>query len=214
VGEGISEQIITDWLVQVLLYRRNAFEFYDLEGDGAAKRISALVTALNPYAPHAFLIVDNEGEMARYAEKLVADGKLPAEHLLLATDSLEGDNFTVEELIETVAAIGADPPDGREPATLALTPEELCSEHQKRRDKARKHKPGLADTLLNMARNPARGAINATKPELAEGLARLLVSEIQAATPEAFDAIKARRPIVKFVAERMCPVLNPPRPLS
>ena len=213
-GEGISEGIIVEWLVQRLLYRRNAFEFYDLGGDGAAKRIPALITAFNPYAPHAFVIVDNEGRMARYAEQLVDGGKLPAEHLLLAADSLEGDNFTLEELIETVGAIGAEPREGREPATLVLAPDELCAEHQQRCDNARKDKPGIGKTLLDMARDPKRGGINLTKRELAEGLSRLLIREIDGATPDEFEAIKTKRPIVRFVADRVCPVLNRPRPLS
>ncbi len=98
VGEGDSERIIIDWLVQYLLVLRNAFEFYDLEGDGAAKRIGPLVEALKQYAPQAFVVVDDEGEMARYVERLVADDKLNPEHVLLAADSLEGDNFTDDEL--------------------------------------------------------------------------------------------------------------------
>ena len=215
VGEGISERIIIDWLVQRLLGLRNAFEFYDLEGDGAAKRIASLVGALKHYAPEAFVVVDDEGEMAHYVGRLVADGQLSADHVLLATDSLEGDNFTVDELIVTVAEIGANPPDGRDPSTLRLTAEQLRTAHKKRRETAQGNKPGVAKTLLNMARNDEHGSVNVSKKELAEGLAVLLIREIDdAASPDHFESIKRRRPIVAFVVDQICEVLNRPRPVS
>ncbi|HEX3688165.1 MAG TPA: hypothetical protein VHV28_00625 [Solirubrobacteraceae bacterium] len=214
VGEGDSERIIIDWLVLHLVGLRNAFEFYDLEGDGGAKRIGPLVEALKHYAPEAFVVVDDEGEMARYVERLVADDKLSPEHVLLASDSLEGDNFTDDELILTVAEIAAHPPDGRVASALRLTAEELRTAHNKRREAAQKDKPGIAKTLLTMARSDEHGNVNVSKRELAEGLARLLIREIEAATPEQAESLKARRPIVRFTADSICEVLNPPRPIS
>ncbi len=95
-----------------------------------------------------------------------------------------------------------------------MTTEELRTAHDKRREAAQKDKPGIAKTLLNMARSDDHGNVNVSKRELAEGLARLLIRKIERATPEQFESLKIRRPIVGFVAVRICEVLNPPRPVS
>lgn len=216
IGEGPSERIIVDWLVQELLGLRGAIEFHELGGSGAAKRMPLLVEILEQYVVEAFLIVDNEGDMARYVDKAVSDGKLARENVLRADDSLEQSNFTPAELIQVAADIAADPPsDGRAAATLALTPEELVAKHDDRRSRIRDNKPGLADTMLMLAEQPDHGSVRLSKPELAEGLAKLLITELRQATNSAdVEALKERRPITRFVIERLCPVLNRPRPIS
>jgi hypothetical protein len=47
-----------------VLWFGSAFEFHDLEGSGAAARVPRLVEILDNYASQAFVIVDNEGDMA------------------------------------------------------------------------------------------------------------------------------------------------------
>jgi hypothetical protein len=89
VGEGDSERIVIDWLVQRLLGLRNAFEFHDLEGSGAARRIARLVETFDSYAAEAFVVVDDEGEMPRYLQQLIANDKIDEKNVLLADDSLE-----------------------------------------------------------------------------------------------------------------------------
>lgn len=215
VGEGDSERIIVDWLVQRLLGLPNAFEFHDLEGSGAAKRIARLVESFESYATGAFVVVDNEGEMSRYLQGLIAKDKIDERDVLLAKDSLEHDNFTFEELIATVATIGANPPAGRAASQLQLTTEQLAACHKERRGNARHNKPGVADTLLMMVRRDEHGNVTLSKSELAEGLAALLVRELDGVDSEqARAAIKRERPIVGFVIDRICPALNPSRPLS
>lgn len=216
IGEGPSERIIVDWLVQELLGLRGAIEFHELGGSGEAKRVPRLVEILDQYAAEAFLIVDNEGDMARYVDKAVTDGKLDRENVLLADDSLEQSNFTPAELIQVAMEIAAHPPpDGRATATLALTPEELVAKHSERRSRIHHDKPGLADTLLILAEQPDHGCVRVDKLELAEGLAKLLITELRQATSSAeVETLKERRPITRFVIERLCPVLNRPRPIS
>jgi hypothetical protein len=66
-----------------------------------------------------------------------------------------------------------------------------------------------------MARSDEHGNVNLAKAELAEGLAALLLRELDGAdTPQAVETIKRKRPIVAFVIEQICPVLNPSRPVS
>jgi hypothetical protein len=216
IGEGPSERIIVDWLVQELLGLRGAIEFHELGGSGEARRVPRLVEILDRYAPEAFVIVDNEGDMARYVDKAVTDGKLKRDNVLLADDSLEQSNFTTAELIQVAADIAANPPpDGRAAATLALTPEELEAKHAERRSRIHRDQPGLADTLLVLAEQPDHGCVRIDKPELAEGLAKLLITELRAATsPTEVEAVKHLRPITRFVIERLSPVLNRPRPIS
>jgi len=215
IGEGTCERIIVDWLVQTLLGLRGGFEFHDLEGSGAAARVPRLVEILDKYAADAFLIVDNEGEIARYVDKAVAAGKLTSENVMLADDSLEQDNFGADELIRVTGELAANPPEGREPSSLTLTPDQLLAEHADRRTRVNQDKPGLADTLLKMAQRPEHGSVRISKPELAEHLAQLLANELREAnTHETIEALKQRRPIVRFVIERLCPALNRPRPIS
>jgi hypothetical protein len=153
--------------------------------------------------------------MPRYLQQLIAKDKIDQKNVLLAEDSLEHDNFTSEELIATVAKFGTNPPAGRALAHLHLTTEQLETCHKERHDNATHNKPGIADTLLRMARRDEHGNVNLTKSELAEGLAALLLRELDAAdTPQAVEAIKCNRPIVRFVIDQIYPVLNPPRPVS
>jgi hypothetical protein len=201
--------------VKELLWFGSAFEFHDLEGSGAAARVPRLVEILDNYASQAFVIVDNEGDMARYIDKAVADGKLDRENVLLHEDSLEQSNFSPAELIEVAAELAAHPPEGREPASLSLAADALLGEHSKRCGRANQHKPGIAETLLSMAAWPEHGSVRISKRELADGLAARLVAELrQARVDQSIEALEQRRAIVRFVIERVCPTLNRPRPIS
>ncbi len=178
-------------------------------------RVPRLVEILDRYAAEAFLIVDNEGEMARFVDKTVTDGKLERENVLLADDSLEQDNFSLDELIGVVREIAGNPPEGREPASLQLTPDQLMAEHADRRSRVQQNPPGLAGTMLSMAARPEHGSVRVSKTELAEGLARLVVGELRETdTQEEVEALKQRRPVVRFVIDHLCPALSRPRPIS
>jgi glycine/D-amino acid oxidase-like deaminating enzyme len=128
--------------------------------------------------------------------------------------SLEQSNFTSAELIQVATDIAAHPPpDGRAGATLALTPEDLVTKHFDRRSRIHHDKFGLADTLLILAEQPDHGCVRIDKPELAERLAELLITELRQATSTAeVETLKQRRPVTRFVIERLCPVLNRPQP--
>ena len=113
------------------------------------------------YAAKTFLIVDNEGDMARYVDKAVSDGKLDRANVLLADDSLEQANFDPEELIGVAREIAEHPPEGREAASL-LTAEKLVKHFD--RVSRMGDKPGLADTLLIVAARPITGASGSANP--------------------------------------------------
>lgn len=217
IGEGKTEGIVIDLLAQFFLRRRGQFTFHDLGGSGSAAQLRRLLGTLQPYAPQLYLVVDNEGEMATYVAELLADGRLQAKHLLLADDSFEHDNFTPQELIDAVAELGRNPPDeGRNIAELRLTAEQLEAEHTRRRDERPRSPPGIAETLLKMARRDEHGSVNVSKRELARTLAVLIAQEIYDArgAEEQIADIKRRRPIAALVIEQLCPALAPPRPAN
>jgi hypothetical protein len=215
IGEGASERIIIDWLLQALLGLRGAFRFHDLEGGGGAIRISQLLDSFEGYPTEAFVVADNEGDTKRYVTVAIAGGKIDEDNVLLAEDSIEHDNFTLTELIEVAQELAAHPPEGREAVSFELTVDRLREEHASRRDRRPRDRPGIADTLLDLIERPEYGTVRISKPELAEGLARLLVGELSRAEGrEGLLEITERRPIVRFVIDHICPVLNPPRPAS
>ena len=214
VGEGESERIIIDALVWVMRGGTNAFAFHDLEGEGSAARVHSLYELLRSYASAAFIVVDDEGRMAEHIAT-IPTATLPKENVLLASTSLEGDNFEAHELIDAARAVAANPPEGRTAVALTLTAEQLAAVHADRFSRVLGKPPGIAETLISMARNPEHGAANMLKTELAEELARRVALEVHAVDgPEAFEAICQKRPIVRFVAERLMPVILHSRPVS
>jgi hypothetical protein len=214
VGEGESERIIIDALVYIMGGGTSAFGFHDLNGDGAAARVRGFSQLFSRYASATFVVVDNEGNMAEELAK-IPEATLPKENVLLASSSLEGDNFDAQELIDAARALAANPPEGRAAVVLTLTAEELRACHADRSSRVAGNPPGIAETLISMARNPEHGAANMLKTELAEELARRVALEVHAVDgPDAFEAICKKRPIVRFVRYQMMPVILRPRPMS
>lgn len=84
---------------------------------------------------------------------------------------------------------------------------------------SRGDRPGLADTLLLLAAREEHGAIRLDKLALAEALAQKLVDELYSAPAGDQGAVAreemfARRPLVRFVVERLIPALDRPRPVG
>jgi hypothetical protein len=179
----------------------------NIHGTGGARQIRPIVEALADYSRHSVLIVDAEGEMARYVASLVAAEVLDPHNIHMVDSSFEEANFTDEELVSVAAHLAANPPGQRPAIELRLSAAQLRDEHDRRVAAAHKgHDPGLAGTLLELVRTPEHGPVNLTKVELADGLIDYAVREL---TGEGGREAVERRPIIHFVAERIAnPIAN------
>jgi hypothetical protein len=215
ICEGESEETVVQRLTEALLgsEARHELRFYDLEGTGSAKRVGPLARSFSEYARRAVVIVDNEGQMARYLETAIENGQLDEADVMLFSDSLEGDNVTPVELIGLARQIAENPPPDREAVAFELSEEELLAYHTERREQSSHNdKPGIASSLIVLVRG--KTGLEIGKPELAEAVANMLVEEIESAAPGELEAVAAHRPAVRFFLERIAPVLNRPRPVG
>ena len=206
IFEGESERRLVEGVVATLLGQRYVeyLVMTDLKGVGSARRIETLVGAVAEYALAAVLLVDDEGDMRAETEKLIASGALDQEDVLLASTSLEEDNFSDDELVEIAVALAADPPDeARTSVTLSFTGEELRAYHDDRVERSsRGDTPGLADSLqkLGLARDDARFS----KPELADAILARLLEELPAdGGREAVLSASDRRPVLSHIVRRV-----------
>jgi hypothetical protein len=217
ICEGLSEEIIVQRLAEALLDSDavHALEFFDLGGSGSAKRIGPLWRSFSADALSAFVIVDNEGEMARYLRAEVQAGDVDEADLMLFDESLEGSNATAEELIALAKQLGENPPPDREPVSFELTPDELLRCHADRRNRCPPNgKPGIAESLIVLVHRKTEGRLHLDKLDLAEALATMLVDELQHSERDQWPALCERRPVVKFFLERIAPILSRPRPVG
>jgi hypothetical protein len=147
-------------------------------------------------------MVDDEGDMARYVRALIEADVLDAEDVLLVDSSFEEANFSDDELVDVARRLAADPPGDRPAVAVRLTGPQLRAEHERRVAVARRgQEPGLAETLLQLLRDPKHGPVNLTKLELARGLLDLARRELAGDDP--IEPILQRRPAVRFVYERV-----------
>ena len=179
----------------------------NIHGTGGARQIRPIVEALADYSRYAVLIVDAEGEMARYVSSLVAAEVLDPHNVHMVDSSFEEANFSDEELVSVAAHLAANPPGERPAVKLRLTTAQLRAEQDRRVAAAReKQEPGLAGTLLELVRMPEHGPVNFTKGELSDGLIDYAIREL---TQEGGKEAVERRPIVHFIAERVAnPIAN------
>lgn len=189
--------------------------FTDLGGSGMASRLTTMVTGFTAYAERTVVIVDREGNMATYIKGLIRNGKLQADDVLLFDRSLEESNFTPAQLGDALVRYAANPPTGRPPVSLTLTSADLTAEHHRQTKAAKRgERPGLAGALLQLAEDPAYGGpVRVAKPDFATVLAEYILGELDAANGDAAaeDAVIAKRPLLRFIVERMFPVLTNPR---
>lgn len=203
IVEGDTE---CDWvcgLVETLLgWIPDELLVTNLSGSGAAKTIEPIVEAIADYAASTVLIVDNEGEMARYAQALIGADVLHAHDVLLVDTSFEEVNFSDDELVDVARSLAAEPPGNRPAVAVRLTGAELRAEHARRVADARRwQEPGLARTLLTLLRDPIHGPVNLSKLELSAGLLALARQELETASP--IDVALQRRPAVRFIYDRI-----------
>lgn len=209
IVEGNTEE---DWVRGLLLallgYEPDDLLITNIFGTGGAKRIERIIETIADYATYAALIVDREGEMARYVRALVEGEVVDQRDVLMVDTSFEEANFTDAELVRVAKQLAADPPGNRAAVRVRLTARELRAEHNRRRAAATPGRPpGLADTLLKVLKDPTHGPVNLNKTELSAGLLNFVLGELERGVP--IDEITAKRPIVRFVTERIAnPVIN------
>lgn len=216
VGEGESEARVVATIISALLGwpALRDVTFGDLGGAGAAPRVEQQVVNLKAYTLRTLVVVDREGDMARYVDAAVKRGTIDGADVMQFTDSLEGSNATPQELIELAREIASNPPPGREAVELRLDPKRLVAFHEDRRKRSGKRdKPGIADSLIKLASRDEHGPVKLEKLAIVEALAEMLVRELdEAQGRDGIAEVRARRPIVDFVFERLVPVLARPRP--
>jgi hypothetical protein len=173
----------------------------NIRGSGGAKRMEPIVEAIADYAAYTTVIVDAEGEMARYVHALVDAGLADPDNVMMVGTSFEEANFTDAELVRTAKRIAASPPGERPAVKVTLTGRESREAHETRLQKARPGEhPGLADTLLILLRDPDRGPVNLGKVELSRALLEVAMGELG---KPPIHALLRKRPIVRFVLERI-----------
>ena len=129
----------------------------NLRGVGGATRIEKLLTSVTDYALQTVLIVDDEGDMRPTVDRLMADGLLDPDDVLIQDTSFEESNFTDEELVHIATRLAAIATDKRPAATLTMNASELRAYHDDRVHRSTsKDKPGFADSLTRRARDEAR----------------------------------------------------------
>lgn len=201
VVEGPSEANIVSVVVASLLGDAAAEDvtITDLEGVGNVNRAEALLDTIADYATASVLMLDNEGAAAKVVDRLIADGTVSEDDVLLLDKNLEEDNFTIDELLDAARRLASQ--DGGE---LTLSAAELEAFHERQVQSGQKDLQGLASCIVKQARDPKHGAVQISKPKLAEFLAGDLVEELAGATtPEARQALFERRPSLRFVIERV-----------
>jgi hypothetical protein len=208
IVEGPTERTWVRELVPLLLgFEPDGLVITNLRGVGAAKTLDEIIETIADYATDACLLVDSEGDMAKIAAQLVEQGLLDERNLLLVDSSFEEANFSDGELTSAARRIARDPPGNRPKVKIRLTAKQLRARHIEKLASAKPGEaPGLAETLLEMLRDPAHGPVNIKKTELSDELLRTTIAEIQEAGT--IKDIERRRPIVRFVAARIASPLG------
>jgi len=116
---------------------------------------------------------------------------LTEETTYLWDTSFEEENFSDEELVSMVAAIGAD-----RGATLTLDAQTLRVLYSAHRSKAGKDPKGLATYALGRAGREEYGSVVASKQQLAERMAELILDDLLRRDAE---VVSAERRIVEML---------------
>jgi hypothetical protein len=193
-AEGETEKIVCERVLEALAgmpLKDTGVSVQRLFGVGNATLQQETLQALKAFPRYLILIADNEGDMKRQVERLQEEGVLTDETTFLWDTSFEEENFTDEELVAMIAAIGAD-----RGATLTLDATTLRALHEVHRDGAGDQAKGLATFALNLAGRPDHGSVVASKTELAERMADLILEDLR---QHDADEVSSRRPIASIL---------------
>jgi hypothetical protein len=133
-----------------------------------------MLRALKAFPRFLVFVADREGEMAREVEALKREGVLTDEATCLWETSFEAANFSDEELLAMIAAIGTN-----RGATLTLDAATLRTLYDAHRSRAGKDAKGLATFALGLARREEYGSVVASKTELAKRMANLILDDLR-----------------------------------
>jgi hypothetical protein len=147
--------------------------------------------ALKAFPRFLVFVTDREGDMAREVEALKREGVLTDEATYLWDTSFEAANFTDEELVAMIAALGAD-----RGAALTLDAATMRTRYDAHRVKAGDQAKGLATFALDLARRPEYGSVVASKTELAERMVALILDDLR---QHDADEVAVRRPIASML---------------
>jgi hypothetical protein len=150
-----------------------------------------MLRAMKTFPRFLVFVADREGDMAREVEGLKRDGVLADEATYLWDTSFEEANFSDEEYVAMIAAIGADAG-----AMLTLDAQTMRARYNTHRDTAGSQARALATFALGLARREEYGSVVASKTQLAERMADLILDDL---LKRGADVVSAERPIVAML---------------
>jgi len=192
VVEGETEEIVCRRVLQEIAgmpLNDMGVSIQRLFGVGNIRR--EMLRAMKTFPRFLVFVADREGDMAREVEGLKREGVLTDEATYLWETSFEEANFSEEELVAMIAAIGAD-----RGATLTLDAQTLHAFYNAHRGKVGKDAKGLATFALDLARREEYGSVLASKPQLAERMADLILDDLLRRDAE---VVSADRRIVEML---------------
>jgi hypothetical protein len=192
VVEGETEEIVCRHVLETvaaMALNDMGVSIQRLFGVGNMRR--EMLRALKAFPRFLVFVADREGDMAREVEALKKEGVLTDEATCLWETSFEEDNFSDEELVAMIGAIGAD-----RGATLTLDAQTMRALYDARRGEVGKDAKGLASFALSLAQRPQYGSVVASKTQLAERMADLILEDLR--EPGA-DVVSEERPIASML---------------
>jgi hypothetical protein len=195
VVEGETEKIICERVLKALVampLNDMGVSIHRLHGVGNMSPPQRdMLRAMKPFPRYLILVADREGDMEREVKRLKQEGVLTEETTYLWDTSFEEVNFSDEELVSMIAAIGTDAG-----ATLTLDAQTLRRLYNEHCAKAAKDAKGLATYALGLARHEEYGSVVASKPQLAERMADLILHDL---LRRGAEVVLAERPIVEML---------------
>jgi hypothetical protein len=192
VVEGETEEIVCRRVLETVAgmpLNELGVSIQRLFGVGNVRR--EMLRALKTFPRFLVFVADREGDMAREVEALKREGVLTDEATYLWETSFEEANFSHEELVAMVAAIGAD-----RGATLTLDAQTMRALYDTHRGEVGKDVKGLATFALDLARREEYGSVVASKTELAERMADLILDDL---LRRGAEVVSADRRIVEML---------------
>lgn len=159
------------------------------ELQGVGKLRKEALRAVKTFPRFLVLIADREGDIEEEVERLIAEGILTEEAVQLWDTSFEEANFSDEELVGMINALGRE-----RGATLTLDAETLRSKYNEHRDRARRNPQGLATFACKLAAMPEFGSVKVSKTALAPLMADRILQDLRESDEE--EVIRDR-PVAK-----------------